>query len=61
MSAPTHANIRQGGNVQYMRVTRAEAIAAKFVTLLTVIAAVLVVVFIASLAFNGITITEIPL
>lgn len=59
MTTPRHANIRQGGNVKYMRVTPAEQIAAKVVSCMTLIAAALFVAFIASVAFNGITITEI--
>lgn len=57
----THANIRHGGNVQYMRVTPAERIMGALVTCLTAFLAVVLFTFAASLIWNDIRIAEVTL
>lgn len=54
-------NFRNGGNVQYTRVTPTERAFATIVACMSYIAAALFVAFIFSLFLNGITVTEIPL
>ena len=58
---PSHLNIRDGGNIQYMRVTPAERMMGYLAMGMGYLAAILFTAFILSLFWNGVTVTEINL